>query len=112
VNAPLVQVNADTYEDLTAASFNALLDEFAAGKKPKPGPRIERQLAAPVGRPTTLTGDIYRPGAEPWRAPQPALTDSEAKKPTEGASNRESPAPKPPVQANPEDKKPNPVSKV
>jgi NADH-quinone oxidoreductase subunit E len=115
VNAPLVQINADTYEDLTADSFNGLLDDVAAGRALKPGPQIERQFSAPVGGPTTLTGEIYRPGPQPWtppRPPEPAVTDADAKKPTAGASVRESPEPKPPVQNNPEDKKPNPVSKV
>ena len=31
VNAPLVQIGADTYEDLTADRFNAILDDLAAG---------------------------------------------------------------------------------
>ena len=115
VNAPLIQINADTYEDLTPASFEKLIDDIAAGRRVKPGPQIDRQFAAPVGGATTLTGEIYRPGKEPWTPPPPpapVLTDADAKKPTEGASVRESPAPKPPVQANPDDKKPNPVSKV
>ncbi len=55
VNAPMAQINADYYEDLTADSFNKLLDQFAAGKKPKPGPQIDRQLSAPVGGAKTLT---------------------------------------------------------
>jgi len=54
VNAPMVQINADYYEDLTAASFGKILDQLAAGKKVKPGPQIDRQLSAPVGGPTTL----------------------------------------------------------
>ena len=54
VNAPMVLIWDDTYEDLTAASFNKVLDEFAAGRKPKPGPQIDRQLSAPVGGATTL----------------------------------------------------------
>ena len=32
-----------------------MLDQFAAGKTPKPGPQIDRQLSAPIGGPTTLT---------------------------------------------------------
>jgi NADH-quinone oxidoreductase subunit E len=56
VNAPMVQVGADTYEDLTADSFSRILDDLAAGKTPKPGPQIDRQFSAPVGGPTTLTG--------------------------------------------------------
>ena len=54
VNAPMVQVFADTYEDLTPESFEQLLDDFAAGKTPEPGPQIGRQFSAPVGGETTL----------------------------------------------------------
>jgi NADH-quinone oxidoreductase subunit E len=54
VNAPMVQIGADYYEDLTAESFEKILDEFAAGRTPKPGPQVDRQLSAPVGGPTTL----------------------------------------------------------
>jgi len=54
VNAPMVQINFDYYEDLDADSFNKILDAMAAGKKVKPGPQIDRQLSAPVGGPTTL----------------------------------------------------------
>jgi NADH-quinone oxidoreductase subunit E len=112
VNAPLIQIGADTYEDLSVTSFEKLLDDLATGRPIKPGPQIKRQFSAPFGGPTTLTGDIYRPGPQPWTPPAPALTDDDAKKPTVGASDRESPAPKPPLKDNPEDKKPNPVSKV
>jgi NADH-quinone oxidoreductase subunit E len=55
VNAPMVQINADYYEDLTPESFGKVLDQFAAGKTPKPGPQVDRQLSAPVGGPQTLT---------------------------------------------------------
>ena len=54
VNAPVVQIGADYYEDLTAESFEKVLDEYAAGRTPKPGPQIDRQLSAPVGGVTTL----------------------------------------------------------
>ena len=55
VNAPAVQINYDYYEDLTAQSLERILDDLAAGRTPKPGPQIDRQLSAPVGGPTTLT---------------------------------------------------------
>ena len=54
VNAPAVQINYDYYEDLTARTFERILDELAAGRTPKPGPQIDRQLSAPVGGATTL----------------------------------------------------------
>jgi NADH-quinone oxidoreductase subunit E len=53
-NAPMVQVGSDYYEDLTVESFEKILDEFTAGKTPKPGPQIDRQLSEPVGGATTL----------------------------------------------------------
>jgi len=55
VNAPMAQINYDYYEDLTAATFEKILDELAAGRTPKPGPQIDRQLSAPIGGLTTLT---------------------------------------------------------
>ena len=54
VNAPMVLIWNDTYEDLTAESFERVLDGFAKGAPPKAGPQIDRQLSAPVGGPTTL----------------------------------------------------------
>jgi NADH-quinone oxidoreductase subunit E len=54
VNAPMAQINEDYYEDLTPETFEKILDQFAAGKKPKPGPQTIRQFSAPIGGPTTL----------------------------------------------------------
>jgi NADH-quinone oxidoreductase subunit E len=55
VNAPMVQINADYYEDLTPETFTRILNDLSAGKSPKPGPQIDRQLSAPIGGQTTLT---------------------------------------------------------
>src|SRR6202040_163295 len=54
VNAPMVLIWKDTYEDLTKENFGKVLDGFASGNPPKPGPQIDRQFSAPVGGPTTL----------------------------------------------------------
>src|SRR3954466_8662014 len=54
VNAPMVLIWNDTYEDLTPESFNKVLDGFASGNPPKPGPQIDRHYGAPVGGATTL----------------------------------------------------------
>jgi NADH-quinone oxidoreductase subunit E len=54
VNAPMVLIWKDTYEDLTAETFEKVLDGFARGKPPKPGPQNGRQFSAPLGGPTTL----------------------------------------------------------
>jgi NADH-quinone oxidoreductase subunit E len=53
-NAPMVQINDDNYEDLTAESMTAILDALAAGKTPKPGPQVDRLTSCPAGGPTTL----------------------------------------------------------
>ena len=57
VNAPVVQINDDFYEDLDAASTRRVLDAFRRGEIPRPGPQIDRQTSAPVGGPTTLKGE-------------------------------------------------------
>src|SRR6266566_9179631 len=54
VNAPMVLIWKDTYEDLTKENFGRVLDGFATDNPPKPGPQIDRQFSAPVGGPTTL----------------------------------------------------------
>jgi len=54
VNAPMVLISKDTYEDLTPETLERVLDEIAAGREPKPGPQIDRQFSAPEGGPTTL----------------------------------------------------------
>jgi NADH-quinone oxidoreductase subunit E len=53
-NAPMVQINDDNFEDLTAESMGAILDALAAGKSPKPGPQVDRQTSCPEGGPTSL----------------------------------------------------------
>ena len=55
VNAPMVAVFHDTYEDLTADSFNAVLDAFERGETPKPGPQNGRTGCEAEGGATTLT---------------------------------------------------------
>jgi NADH-quinone oxidoreductase E subunit len=54
VNAPIVWIGDDFYEDLDGPKMEELLDAFRAGNPPKPGPMIDRQTSAPVGGKTTL----------------------------------------------------------
>ena len=54
VNAPIIQVNDDFYEDLDARSTEALLDALARGEKPPPGSVKGRQTSAPQSGKTTL----------------------------------------------------------
>jgi NADH-quinone oxidoreductase subunit E len=55
VNAPMVQINADYYEDLSPDTLTQIINDLSAGKTPKAGPQIDRQNSAPIGGPTTLT---------------------------------------------------------
>jgi NADH-quinone oxidoreductase E subunit len=57
VNAPVIQVNDDFYEDLDAASTEALLDALAKDAPPPVGTVVQRQNAAPIGGKTTLHAD-------------------------------------------------------
>ena len=97
VNAPMVQINYDYYEDLTPESFKKILDDLAAGKTVKPGPQVERQLSAPSGGPTTLTDPNLYARRNGGRPHEPALSDADAKKPGEAANVREAAVPKPPI---------------
>jgi NADH-quinone oxidoreductase subunit E len=54
VNAPMVQINDDNYEDLDYDKTIGILDALARGETPKSGPQTDRQLSAPVGGETTL----------------------------------------------------------
>ena len=55
VNAPVVQINDDYYEDLTPPKMVEIIDRLARGERPPHGSQIERQFSAPVGGLTTLT---------------------------------------------------------
>jgi NADH-quinone oxidoreductase subunit E len=54
VNAPMVQINDDNYEDLTFESMTNILNALENGETPKPGPQIDRQTSCAVTGPTTL----------------------------------------------------------
>jgi NADH-quinone oxidoreductase subunit E len=66
-NAPMAQINDYYYEDLTAETMAQIIDDFAAGKAPKPGSYAGRHTSEPAGGALTLT--------------DPALYDGSAVKP-------------------------------
>jgi NADH-quinone oxidoreductase subunit E len=87
VNAPMVLIGKDTYEDLTSESFENVLDALARGETPTPGPQNGRQFSAPLGGETTLkeTAALVAPRSEPeaprvaaHAAPAPAVAPSMA----------------------------------
>jgi NADH-quinone oxidoreductase subunit E len=76
VNAPMVQINADYYEDLTPESLTRILNDLAAGRTPKPGPQVDRHLSAPVGGEKTLTDPSIYEVTKQAPAPQPSNADA------------------------------------
>ncbi|XP_054579875.1 NADH dehydrogenase [ubiquinone] flavoprotein 2, mitochondrial isoform X3 [Eptesicus fuscus] len=62
VNAPMVQINDNYYEDLTPKDIEEIIDELKAGKMPKPGPRSGRFSCEPAGGLTSLTEPPKGPG--------------------------------------------------
>ncbi|XP_034251047.1 NADH dehydrogenase [ubiquinone] flavoprotein 2, mitochondrial [Thrips palmi] len=62
VNAPMVQINDDYYEDLTGKDMEEILEDLKAGRKPVAGPRSGRFACEPIGEPTSLKGEPTGPG--------------------------------------------------
>jgi NADH-quinone oxidoreductase subunit E len=54
VNAPMLQIGRDFYEDLDGPKTEAILDAFRRGETPKPGPQNGRFSSEPIGGTTTL----------------------------------------------------------
>lgn len=55
VNAPVLQVDDDYFEDLDYDRTVALIEQLKRGERPTPGSTIGRQTSAPEGGPLTLT---------------------------------------------------------
>jgi NADH-quinone oxidoreductase subunit E len=97
----MVQIWKDTYEDLSPAGLEAILDMFEAGETPVPGPQNGRTASCPEGGPTTLTDAALYDGSTigAWKkrfdetsdvAPAPAA-----------AASAPTVAPSPPASASP-----------
>ena len=69
-NAPMAQIGKDYYEDLTAERFAGILDAFARGEVPRPGPQNGRFASEPLGGLTALSGAPRQLRPTPrWRWP-------------------------------------------
>eukprot|EP01137_Pigoraptor_chileana_P034353 Opistho-2@26770 len=62
VNAPMVQINDDFYEDLTPDIMVKILDSLKKGVKPAPGPQSARKSCEPLPGLTSLTEEPKGPG--------------------------------------------------
>lgn len=66
VNAPILQVNDDFYEDMDYEKTKALLDSLAKGEQPKVGSMAGRNVSEPVDGAVTLTSLKDTDGAQAW----------------------------------------------
>jgi len=109
VNAPMVQIWSDTYEDLTPETFEKVLDGYAKGRPPKPGPQNGRQFSAPEGELTSLTDKaLYgkeRTFTRMEAAPPPPPAQPAAAAPPSNAAKPQTAAP----ETAPAVKSPSPV---
>lgn len=62
-NAPMAQINDYYYEDLTPETMAQIIDDFAAGKSPKPGSRVGRHTSEPEGGAKVLTDPTLYDGS-------------------------------------------------
>jgi NADH-quinone oxidoreductase subunit E len=66
----MAQIGKDYYEDLTAERFGEIIDAFARGEVPRPGPQNGRFASEPLGGLTSLTSArrrTRRTGRSRWR---------------------------------------------
>ncbi len=91
VNAPMLQIDKDFYEDLNGPVTEKLLEELRAGRAVKPGSQNGRHTSEPLGGATTL-GDpaLYDGSMIGHQKRSAAATDADGK----------TPAPKPPGAAS------------
>lgn len=54
VNAPMCQIGDHYFEDLTPEAMITIIEQLAAGQKPKPGPQSDRVSSEPKAGLTTL----------------------------------------------------------
>jgi NADH-quinone oxidoreductase subunit E len=101
VNAPMVMIFKDTYEDLTPKRLEEIIDAFEAGKGStvKPGPQVDRIFSAPEGGLTSLTGSVAaakparKAAAKTAEPASPAKAEKTVKAPA--AKTAKAPAAKP-----------------
>ncbi|MCB1555682.1 MAG: NADH-quinone oxidoreductase subunit NuoE [Alphaproteobacteria bacterium] len=62
VNAPMVQINDDYYEDLTPETMKQVLKSLKKGQQPEIGPQSTRHASEPLPGPTTLQDRTQKAG--------------------------------------------------
>ena len=87
VNAPMIQVNDDFYEDLTPETTITMLDDLKAGKDTKPGPQTgDRRNSEPNKGKTCLQGEQSMPEFRDLGKVEKEWMEAQAKKKAEAAA--------------------------
>lgn len=104
VNAPMLQIGKDFYEDLDGPITEQLLADLRAGKPVKPGPQQGRTSSEPEGGVTTLTDPSLYDGSVIGKyhaqLPESAVSDVGTQAPSQTARDRQAPTKKPPGTAS------------
>jgi NADH-quinone oxidoreductase subunit E len=99
VNAPMVQVWKDTYEDLTPETLEKLIDDWQSGRKATPGPQNGRQHSMALGGASTLTDPSLYSGQRTFKRLEPPPPPAAAEPPVAAAAPPPPPTPAPPAAA-------------
>lgn len=95
VNAPMILIGKDTYEDLTPDILDRILDGFVSSTPTKPGPQNGRQTTAPLGALTSLTDKSLYDGTRTFtrvEIPQPSPASVTSPKVQENAKAKKAEA--------------------
>ncbi len=93
-NAPMVQINDDYFEDLTADTFRQIINKLKNGAEAQPGPQVDRINSAPEGGSAILTDPSLFDGSRNTVSVLPNLVAPESAdetKPVEAGKPREVP---------------------
>jgi NADH-quinone oxidoreductase subunit E len=98
VNAPVLQIGKDFYEDLDGPTTARILEAFRRGETPRPGPQQGRHTSEPEGGALTLKDPkLYNGGySHGSGSGDTGVSDDDAKRPSASGSEREAPMQKPP----------------
>ncbi len=99
VNAPMIQVNDDYYEDLDGPRTEALIAALRRGEVPTPGSTIGRIGSMAEGGKTTLLDEAALWSPAHYDAEKKARAEAQARAAAEAAANP--PAPAEPIAAKP-----------
>lgn len=93
VNAPMVQINDDYYEDLTPESLAQIIGRLKNGVDVAPGPQIDRINSAPEGGAKTLTDEALFDGSRNAITTLPNLPEPAAEASPEATGKPDAGAP-------------------